>query len=86
MLTIADIKRIVSEGAWDSLLGESESEVLDCKMVPYRLEEVQGKHELAKDVSSFANAEGGFILLCMETTPSPTHPTGTQFYIFYKLK
>ncbi len=75
MLTIDDIRQIVSEGAWQSFMGESESEILDCKKVPYRLDELQEKDELAKDVSSFANAGGGFILLGLETKPSSTHPT-----------
>lgn len=52
------------------LIGESESEFFDCKRGVYDLEKNALKYELAKDVSAFANAGGGYILIGIETKKS----------------
>jgi|GEM_PF-2755540 len=49
------------------LIGVYESDWLDAKSAPYRLDQKSDQYELAKDVSSFANANGGLILLGAKT-------------------
>ncbi len=49
------------------LVGTFESEWLDAKRSPYRLDRQSGQYELAKDVASFANARGGLILIGAKT-------------------
>jgi hypothetical protein len=41
--------------------------------LPWDLDSERGKFDLAKDVSSFANAHGGIIVLGVSTLPSPTY-------------
>jgi predicted HTH transcriptional regulator len=63
--------RIIDSGDFDLLVGETESDWLECKGEIYHLGENKGKRELAKDVSSFANSnEGGFILIGVEKEKS----------------
>src|SRR3989338_7573874 len=63
---------IIASTGFDQLIGEVESIYFDCKREPYHVENEPGKRELAKDVSSFANAEGGYILIGIKTKPSAT--------------
>jgi hypothetical protein len=49
------------------LVGVFESEWLDAKRSPYRLDEKGDQYELAKDVASFANQRGGLILIGAKT-------------------
>jgi hypothetical protein len=50
------------------LVGQPESEWMEVKAAPYRLDTDRGKLELAKDVAAFANRpEGGVIVLGLET-------------------
>ena len=72
MLTFSEIEQIVSSCQWDNLIGLSEGVHLECKYQPYRLSDLPEKRELAKDVSAFANADGGFILVGFETRKSDT--------------
>ena len=51
----------------DHLLGLEECSWLDFKESPYQLDTDKGKLDLAKDVSSFANADGGAIVLGVDT-------------------
>ena len=73
MLSLDALREIVREHKWDDLQEQQENLFLDCKSQPYALSnEDEGtarsaKAELAKDVSSFANREGGFILLGFQT-------------------
>jgi hypothetical protein len=53
------------------LVGMFENEWLDTKSAPYRLDEKSEQYELAKDVASFANADGGLILLGAKTKRRP---------------
>src|SRR6185369_1871037 len=50
-----------------------EGEFLDCKLKIYDLSSEAQKIEIAKDVTSFANAYGGFIILGIATQKSQTH-------------
>ena len=65
---------VLERGDLVALIGEAETDWFDCKREPYWLDRDTQKHELAKDVSSFANASGGLILLGLKTKKSPSHP------------
>lgn len=68
-----ELRAIVNKGEFDKLVGEIENNFFDCKSSPYTFGNVKGKSELAKDITSFANAKGGFIFLGIETEKNPTH-------------
>ncbi len=53
------------------LIGVFESQWLDAKSSPYRLDQKGQQYELAKDVASFANANGGLILIGAKTKRRP---------------
>ena len=73
----AGVRQILERGAYGELLGVKEDEVLDAKHSPYLLSDA-GRYELAKDVSSFANAAGGAIVIGFRTDqPDPAHPDDT---------
>ena len=61
------LELIIEKCEFDTLKGKCESEFFDCKTVGYKLSEEEEKYELAKDVSSFANANGGFIFIGINT-------------------
>jgi predicted HTH transcriptional regulator len=69
-LTLERLESIIQSGDFINLLGESESGIFDCKSEIYTLTDELSKYELAKDVSSFANANGGYILVGVKTTKS----------------
>jgi hypothetical protein len=69
----AEIKTLIADGRWDELIGKTEGQFLECKKTCYNLDERGQKRELAKDVSSFANSDGGFILIGIATKKEPTH-------------
>lgn len=79
MLTYHRIAEIIQNRTWHEFIGETEGASLDGKSQPYRLdgndkEKIESeKLELAKDVVSFANAAGGFIVIGLKTKPSTTH-------------
>jgi hypothetical protein len=66
-LSTADCTAILKEGDFEQFIGAMESDEFECKAEPYRLEDKRQKFELAKDVSSFANARGGMIVIGLET-------------------
>ncbi len=67
------VRSILDSGDFDRLEGEFESEYLECKRQPYRLENDEQKLELAKDVAGLANAQGGIILIGCSTVKDPKH-------------
>lgn len=68
MNTIATIAAIIACGDIGRFVGMKEDQWFDAKRPPgYDLNTVAGRWELAKDVASFANAGGGFIVLGLET-------------------
>jgi len=69
-----EIGEILESKDFEKLIGEFENEYLECKSQPYKLDSNKGKRELAKDVSSMANSEGGFILIGVKTKSSTSHP------------
>jgi hypothetical protein len=89
------ILRAVQFGRFDTLVGASESEILDVKSVAYdlkRVDEAHWKLELAQDVAQFANAHGGLLVIGYRTkkkngidvidkiTPVQPRPTRLQSY------
>jgi hypothetical protein len=71
--TKEDLERIINSNNFAELRGKYENEWFECKSQPYLLGENKGKRELAKDVSSFANSNGGYILIGLKTTKDDTH-------------
>jgi len=71
--TVKELEKILSEGDFDSLIGKIENDFFDCKNQIYNLKDDYSKLELAKDVSSFANLNGGYILIGPKTKNSETH-------------
>jgi len=68
-----ELEKIINEGDFDSLIGQIENDFFDCKEQIYNLQNEYSKWELAKDVSSFANLNGGFVLIGPKTGDSRTH-------------
>jgi len=64
---------VIIASDFDQLIGEVENIWFDCKSQPYQIELDSGKRELAKDISSFLNAQGGVILIGIKTKPSTIH-------------
>ena len=71
-LDIKELKSIIKDGDFNKLKSKCESDFFDCKREGYNLKHNSSKFELAKDVSAFANAAGGFILIGIETKKSGT--------------
>ncbi len=72
-LSKVTLSNIINASDFDLLVGEIESEWFECKRQPYQIEKESQKRELAKDVSSFANAQGGYIFIGVRTKTSITH-------------
>ncbi len=72
-LTKEQLSEIIKAQAFDQLMGEVENLWFDCKGQPYQVQQEVGKRELVKDVSSFANKQGGFILIGIKTKRSTIH-------------
>jgi hypothetical protein len=69
-ITIEEAVQILQSGIFDDFLGVVEDHQIEFKGSPYRLDHDKEKHELAKDVSALANAQGGIILVGFATTIS----------------
>ena len=72
-LSLLEVSAILESGQFATLLGGMEDEHFECKSAPYQLQQEREKMELAKDVSALANADGGFILIGMQTEEEPTY-------------
>jgi hypothetical protein len=67
-LDLKDLDEIARNGDFGRLVGEVEDQFFDVKSQPYGFDEnVVAKREFAKDVSAFANAGGGYILVGFST-------------------
>lgn len=75
--SIDELFGALERGDTSVLLGTPESEWLDFKREPYRLQEDSQKFELAKDVAAFANHRGGIIVIGVSTEKDPTTATET---------
>lgn len=70
--TIKELEKIISSGDFNPMIGKIENDFFDCKSQIYDLKNEYSKRELAKDVSSFANLNGGYILIGLKTEDSKT--------------
>lgn len=61
------IQAILESQDFSRLLGEAETVNLEAKQEPYDLTTAASRYELAKDVSSLANARGGHLLIGIAT-------------------
>lgn len=71
--SIKELEKIINTGDFDSLIGKIENDFFECKSQIYNLEDGNEKLKLAKVVSSFANLNGGYILIGPKTENSKTH-------------
>lgn len=73
IFTKEKLEEIIESNNFDKLKEQYENEWFECKSQPYLLAENKGKRELAKDVSSFANSNGGYILIGVKTKKDDAH-------------
>lgn len=72
----AQIDKIKETHDLSLLVGLEESESFDAKSAHgYDLNNAVSRFELAKDVSSLANADGGYVVIGLSTEPLPTKKT-----------
>jgi hypothetical protein len=72
-IEIVEIISVLQSGDFTRLLGGLEDDHLECKSAPYDLASDREKMEFAKDVSSLANGDGGFILIGVQTERDAVH-------------
>ncbi|MEJ2192380.1 MAG: hypothetical protein P8Y39_08545 [Nitrospirota bacterium] len=68
-----EVLSIVQSGHFENLVGTVENDWFECKGAPYILANRNDKQEFAKDISGFANANGGIVLLGAETKINDMH-------------
>lgn len=73
MWATSPVGQILASGDLTELIGQSETVAFDAKCEPYPLDTPTGRYELAKDVSAFANASGGLLVIGLKTEPAPDH-------------
>lgn len=64
---LEQVLAIVRAGHFEKLKGYVEDDQVECKSAPYQLSGDDQRFELAKDVTSLANAKGGVILIGVQT-------------------
>ena len=57
----------LKSGEFQSLVGKHEKDDFECKSQPYDLTKTTQQHELAKDISAFANSDGGILVIGLKT-------------------
>jgi len=72
-MNISELLETISRADFKALVGQIENDWFDCKGQPYQIDSDAGKRELAKDTSSFANADGGFVFVGIKTKRSIAH-------------
>lgn len=71
--TFEQLKAILDSGELDGLIGLDEDAILEAKSPrPYDLTRIVGRIELAKDVSAFANARGGYVIAGVKHSRVPS--------------
>jgi predicted HTH transcriptional regulator len=71
-MTFASIKAILDARQFNNLIGQDEDAWFEAKgRNPYDFATPSGRYELAKDISAFANADGGILISGLTTTPVP---------------
>src|SRR6202790_1032290 len=74
-MSFESVKAILDAHTYDALIGLYEDAWLDAKRTPYNVDLPEGRYELAKDVSAFANGAGGIVLVGLRTTKQETTQT-----------
>ncbi len=74
-MTPDEVGEALAQRKANVLVGQLETEQVEFKFSPYRLNEERQKRELAKDVSALANGSGGIIVLGMRTERDEHHPS-----------
>jgi hypothetical protein len=68
MLSLEDVHDILTSGHFSRFIGAEEGPHFEAKQQhPYDLASAQGRVELTKDVSAFANASGGYLIIGLKT-------------------
>lgn len=68
--TIEDIRQLLEKGDVSKFIGLKENDVFEAKNKnPYDVNLPSDRFELAKDISSFANSGGGYIIFGLKTEP-----------------
>ncbi len=62
-----ELAEAVRAGEAHRLRGTAESSWVDFKQQPYRLSDASPRAELAKDVAALANAQGGCVVIAVQT-------------------
>lgn len=84
-LTKEKLEEIVRSGDFNQLIGHYENDWFDVKSEPYKLENARGQRDLAADVASFANVEGGYIFIGAQGKKDESH-SGEQIRKISTLK
>jgi predicted HTH transcriptional regulator len=75
-MSFESVKAILDTHTYNTLIGLREDAWLEVKSsTPYNLDLPEGRYELAKDVSAFANGAGGIVLVGLRTTKQETTQT-----------
>jgi hypothetical protein len=69
---VSDLVTALEAGDFDQLLGTDEADWVDFKKEPYRFESQRERWEYAKDIASFANLNGGAVVIGVKTSRSVT--------------
>jgi predicted HTH transcriptional regulator len=75
-MSFESVKTILDAHTYNTLMGLQEDAWLEVKgRTPYDFDSPEGRYELAKDVSAFANGAGGIIIVGLQTTKRDTTQT-----------
>ena len=75
-MSFESIKTILDTRQFSALIGLDEDTWLEAKRKnPYDFATPTGRYELAKDITAFANADGGILLIGLTTAPVPDAKT-----------
>lgn len=66
-LTVERFKEIVGSKDLNQLIGHAENDFFDAKEIFYNLSDPKDKHELCKDITAFANNNGGHLIVGCKT-------------------
>jgi len=70
ILILEELEDIISSNKLNRLVGYAENSFFDAKKVFYNLDRPKGKHEICKDITAFANNDGGYLIIGCETVRS----------------
>jgi len=72
--TVEEVNSILSRGTFSELISTVEHALFECKNGLYDTKTLNGKIELAKDISVLANSSGGYLLIGPATKKKSTSP------------